>query len=156
MKTLALVRHAKSDWGDPGLADHDRPLNERGIADAPRMAERLAASGFAPDVLLSSTAVRARTTAEAFGRRLQTAVSLRDQLYGAAPAEILREVAAQPQADTVLVVAHDPGLSILAGTFAPAIGHMPTCAVAVFRWDVDDWVYIDALPPQDWSFDTPR
>ncbi len=60
MIRLALVRHAKSDWGSPALDDHDRPLNRRGLRDAPAMAARLADSGFVPEVILSSTALRAR------------------------------------------------------------------------------------------------
>ena len=62
MKLLTLLRHAKSDWGDPGLADFDRPLNERGRSDAPRMGKWMAVSGFVPDTVLCSTAVRTRET----------------------------------------------------------------------------------------------
>ena len=99
MIRLALVRHAKSDWGDPSLDDHDRPLNDRGMRDAPRMARRLAETGFRPDVILSSTALRARTTAEAFGAELRVAVSLDPELYGA-PARTLLAVAAATGART--------------------------------------------------------
>ena len=113
MIRLALVRHAKSDWGDPGLDDHDRPLNERGGGDAPRMARRLAGSGFRPDVILSSTALRARTTAAAFGAELGVAVTLDPELYGA-PAGVLLDAAAATGAASVMIVAHDPGMSVLA------------------------------------------
>ncbi|MBW9093377.1 histidine phosphatase family protein [Microbacterium jejuense] len=156
MIRLALVRHAKSDWGDPGLDDHDRPLNDRGMRDAPVMAARLAASGFRPDVILSSTALRARTTAEAFAAELGVAVSLDPALYGA-PANSLLAAAAATGAGSVLVVAHDPGMSVLAGRLSgEGIGHMPTCAVATFAWDQDDWDVATALDPDDWTFDTPR
>ena len=64
VKTLDLVRHAKSSWDDPTLADHDRPLNDRGRHDAPMMGRRLHERGFAPDVILSSTAARAQATAD--------------------------------------------------------------------------------------------
>ena len=83
MIRLALVRHAKSDWGDSSLDDHDRPLGERGRRDAPVMARKFAESGFRPDVILSSTALRARTTAEAFAAELGASVSLDPELYGA-------------------------------------------------------------------------
>ena len=72
MVELVLVRHAKSDWGDPGLPDHERPLNARGTANAPMMARRLADTGITVDRIVSSTAVRARTTAAAFGAALST------------------------------------------------------------------------------------
>ena len=153
---LALVRHAKSDWGDAALSDHDRPLNDRGMRDAPVMAARLADSGFRPDVILASTARRARTTAEAFGAALGVAVSLDHALYGA-PAATLLAAAARTRAASVLVVAHDPGMSVLAGRLSDeGIAHMPTCAVATFAWDEDDWDVATAVPPAAWSFDSPR
>jgi len=153
---LALVRHAKSDWGDAALSDHDRPLNDRGMRDAPVMAARLAATGFRPDVILASTAVRARTTAEAFAAELGVAVSLDPELYGA-PAGALLAAAAATGAASVMVVAHDPGMSVLAGRLSgDGIGHMPTCAVATFTWTQDDWDVAAALDPDDWTFDTPR
>lgn len=156
MITLALVRHAKSDWGDPGLDDHDRPLNERGLRDAPRMARRVAESGFRPDVILSSTALRARTTAEAFAAELAAAVSLDPALYGA-PASALLVAAASTRARAVMVVAHDPGMSALAARLSDdGIGHMPTCAVATFTWDVGDWDAATSLDPDEWTFDAPR
>jgi phosphohistidine phosphatase len=156
MIRLALVRHAKSDWGDPSLDDHNRPLNDRGMRDAPRMARRLAETGLRPDVILSSTALRARTTAEAFAAELRIAVSLEPELYGA-PAGSLLAVAAATGAASVMVVAHDPGMSVLAGRLSDGrIEHMPTCAVATFAWDEDDWDVIDSVEPAEWTYDTPR
>lgn len=156
MIRLALVRHAKSDWGDPMLDDHDRPLNERGQEDAPRMARRFADAGFRPDVILSSTALRARTTADAFAAATGTAVELREDLYGASAKVLLAEAAASGAA-AVLVVAHDPGMSVLAGHLSDGdIAHMATCAVATFTWDTDDWDVATSIDPTDWTFDTPR
>lgn len=154
--TLVLVRHAKSDWGDSHLDDHDRPLNDRGRRDAPRMARRLAETGFRPDALLSSTAVRARTTAEAFAEELGAAVTLDPELYGA-PARALLAAAAATGVRSVLVVAHDPGMSVLAAQLSgDGIAHMPTCAVASFRWDDVDWDVATAVDPAEWTIDTPR
>ncbi|MFK4836859.1 SixA phosphatase family protein [Microbacterium sp. ZW T2_14] len=156
MIRLVLVRHAKSDWGDPGLDDHDRPLNDRGMRDAPRMAARLAASGFRPDIILSSTALRARTTAEAFAAELDVAVSLDRELYGA-PASSILAAAAATHAPAVMVVAHDPGMSALAARLSgEGIDHMPTCAVATFTWMQDDWDVATAVDPDSWTFDAPR
>jgi phosphohistidine phosphatase len=160
MIRLALVRHAKSDWGDPMLDDHDRPLNDRGLRDAPVMAARLAESGFRPDAILSSTALRAKTTARAFADVWAARVQVQARLYGAS-AGVLLSAAAEAGAaggiDSVLVVAHDPGMSVLAGQLSSGeIVHMPTCAVATFTWDADEWDVATALDPADWTFDSPR
>lgn len=156
MIRLVLVRHAKSDWTNPSIDDHDRPLNDRGLRDAPRMARALAETGFRPEVILSSTALRARTTAEAFAAQLGAAVNLDPDLYGA-PGRTLLATAAASAARRVLVVAHDPGITDLAAQLSGGgIGHMPTCAVASFTWDQDDWDVLDAVDPVDWTFDSPR
>ncbi len=156
MTTLVLVRHAKSDWGDPGLDDHDRPLNERGLRDAPRMAGRLADTGLQPDAILASTALRAATTAGFFGGVFDLPVEPDEGLYGA-PASVLLRAAVERGVDTVIVVAHDPGMTVLASQLSGGgIGHMPTCAVATFVWDEDDWDVASALDPASWTFDSPR
>lgn len=155
MTTLVLVRHAKSDWGSEVVADHDRPLNNRGMHDAPKMAARLAESGFVPDVILSSTALRARTTAAFFAAALGVELELQDRLYGAS-SRVLTAAAVEAGAPAVLIVAHDPGLSILASDLAPGISAMPTCAVARFDWETDDWNVATAIDPTTWSFATPR
>lgn len=156
MIRLILVRHAKSDWGDPNLADHDRPLNDRGLRDAPRMARELAVSGIRPDVIRSSTALRARTTAEAFAAQFGLGVDLVPELYGA-PAATLLAAAAATRAERVLLVAHDPGMTALAEELSGGgIAHMPTCAVATFTWTEDDWDIATALEPAEWTLATPR
>lgn len=156
MITLALVRHAKSDWGDPRLDDHDRPLNDRGRRDAPALAARLAETGFRPDALLTSTALRARTTAGYFADALGVAAQERAELYGA-PGRTLLAAAAASGGRSVLVVAHDPGMSVLADALSDGdIGAMPTCAVAVFTWDTDDWDVATSVDPTSWTFDSPR
>lgn len=156
MIRLALVRHAKSDWSSPGTADHDRPLNARGERDAPVMAARLAATGFVPDVILSSTALRARTTAAAFATEFDLDVTTDGRLYAAPGSTLLRAVveAATP---SLLLVAHNPGITDLAYALSQErITHMPTCAVAAFAWAEDDWDVIDAVEPADWALDVPR
>lgn len=156
MIRLVLVRHAKSDWGNPALDDHDRPLNDRGIRDAPRMARELAETGFRPEVILSSTALRARTTAEAFAVEFGVAVNLDPELYGA-PGRTLLAAAAASGAHQVIVVAHDPGMTDLAEQLSGGgIGHMPTCAVATFTWHQDDWDVLDAVDPVEWTLESPR
>ncbi|MDF1488526.1 SixA phosphatase family protein [Tessaracoccus caeni] len=155
MITLTLVRHAKSDWSDPWLADHDRPLNERGARNAPMMARRFVDAGVEVQRILSSTAVRARTTASAFGAELGIPVELEDDLYHASARDLLL-VAGRAGVSSVMLVAHDPGLSDLASRLsAGRITHMPTCAVATFTWNLEEWQ--DVMPPADaMSYDTPR
>ncbi|MFB8893446.1 SixA phosphatase family protein [Microbacterium plantarum] len=156
MTTLILARHAKSDWGSPSLDDHDRPLNDRGMRDAPAMAERLASTGVEVERILASTALRARTTAAAFGAVLGLEPELRDELYGAS-ARVLLDAASRSGARSVLVVAHDPGMTVLAERLSNGgIGGMPTCAVATFTWRTDDWDVATATNPDEWTFDSPK
>lgn len=156
MIELVLVRHAKSDRDAPGLADHDRPLNARGLRDAPVMAQRLADSGARIRRLISSTAVRARTTAASFGEALGAEVELDDRLY-LAPASRLLECAAGSGASSVLLVAHDPGISELAALLSRGeIVHLPTCAVARFSWDAGSWDEAVSRVADSWSLDEPR
>ncbi|WP_295818713.1 histidine phosphatase family protein [uncultured Microbacterium sp.] len=155
MTTLVLVRHAKSDWGDPGLDDHDRPLNERGLRDAPLLAKRVASSGLQLDAVLSSTALRARTTASFFASAFGLEPELDPDLYGA-PADTLLAAAVARAVPAVMVVAHDPGMTTLAERLSGGgIGHMPTCAVATFVWASSDWDVATAVDPDEWAFDRP-
>jgi phosphohistidine phosphatase len=160
MKTLVLVRHAKSSWDDPALDDHDRPLNERGRRDAPVMAQRLHERGIEPDAIVSSTAVRALSTAaafaEAFGLGADDVVAIA-RLYGASPATIVSVVGGlDDRIECVIIVAHDPGLSELAGRLSAEIDRMPTGAVAVFRFGIESWKDLPGSRPVTAAFDTPR
>lgn len=166
MIELILVRHAKSDWGNPSLSDHDRPLNVRGRANALMMAERFAsewaktqqADGGAPKLaILSSTAVRARSTAEEFARALGLTVEIDPELYMSTAKTLMREAVASG-APAVLFVAHDPGITVLAHDLSEGgIELMPTGAIARFVWeDADDWTAVTDVPPSSWSFDAPR
>jgi len=121
MKTLYLVRHAKSDWGDPLLDDHDRPLNERGLRDAPAMGHRLAERGVRPDRIVTSTAVRAR-------------------LYGATGSGILAVASTLDDAlDSAMLAGHNPGMSDAVGELTGEWVELPTCAVVECRVNVDHW-----------------
>jgi phosphohistidine phosphatase len=144
MKTLFLIRHAKSSWDNPGLRDFSRPLNERGLRDAPAMAALLRAQGVAPDLLVSSPAKRALTTAlffaEAFGVA-EDAVQREPAVYEAAPSEILRIIAQLPDsADTVLLFGHNPTFTEVANRFArDFIANVPTCGIVQIESDAGRW-----------------
>ena len=155
MIQLVLARHAKSDWAEPGLDDHERPLNARGRRDAPEMARTVLRQGVRPEVLLSSTALRARTTAEAFAVEFGVEVTERDELYNASGAEILR-VAAETEASEVMVVAHNPGMSELVSELAGRDIPMVTCAVAVLTWHDGDWTDVGVTPPDEVQVSAPN
>ncbi len=145
---LSVIRHAKSSWSDPELADHDRPLNKRGRRDAPRMGERLHARGFAPDIIFTSTALRARLTADAIVSAcgLESRVRARRALYHAEPEEILDVVeagAAAAGSRHVAIVGHNPGCTELVVWLTGAdLDNLPTCGVATVR--IDGERYADA------------
>ncbi|MWB98004.1 SixA phosphatase family protein [Agromyces seonyuensis] len=145
MKTLFLVRHAKSDWGDPGLADHDRPLDARGQRDAPAMGLRLAERHVRPDVILTSTALRARTTAAAIAGALglDGLVVEKRSLYGASSRGILSVAAGLPsEAESAMLVGHNPGMSEAVSELCGEWLELPTCAVAELVLDVGDWAEV--------------
>jgi phosphohistidine phosphatase len=160
MKTLTLVRHAKSSWGDPALADRDRPLNERGLRDVAAMGQRLAQRGARPDLLLASPATRALTTAEHLAKALgikRKDIVVDDRLYAAAANELLAVIHAlgnEPQ--RVMLVAHNPGLTDLAHCFASEIAHMHTCAVAELTFAAPSWGDIGEDRPTNVLFDFPK
>jgi phosphohistidine phosphatase len=115
MKTLLLIRHAKSSWDAPGLSDFDRPLNERGKKDAPEMAKRLKDKDIAIDLLVSSPARRARKTAKYFAEEFDVKkedIKLVDDLYSATSLAFQKTVAElNDKADTVAIFSHNPGLT---------------------------------------------
>jgi phosphohistidine phosphatase len=143
-RTLALLRHAKSDWGDASLPDHDRPLAKRGRKAAELVGEHLRTAGPSPDLVLCSPARRTRQTVERMRLR-GVEVRFVDRLYAASHEEILACVRdADPDSAAVLVVGHNPGLQDLAVELAgPDLGEQavrlrerfPTGALAVFEID---------------------
>ncbi|MRG59353.1 hypothetical protein GE115_05630 [Agromyces sp. CFH 90414] len=169
MKTLYLVRHAKSDWDDPALDDHERPLNERGRRDAPAMGRRLAERGAAPALIVTSTAIRARTTADALAAELgipDDRFLVEPRLYAASGRSILAIAADLPRSvDSAMLVGHNPGMSdalveLIGGSGdggeAGDAGDLPTCAVAECTVDVDDWSELIEGSGRLVRLDTPR
>ena len=139
MKTLFLIRHAKSSWDDTALPDKDRPLNDRGRRDAPKMGERLAKRDVKPSLILSSPAVRALRTAEIIAKKLdyrRKDIVVTERLY-AAEADDLLDVIHQlgHKVERVMLFGHNPELTELAHRLSGEITHMPTCVVAEFTFD---------------------
>ena len=146
MKELILIRHAKSSWDDLRVPDHDRPLNERGERDAPFMATWLSGQTSAPDMVIISTAIRARDTADkfikAFGMSEDHVVRTRD-VYEASVDTLMDQIAWLPpeDAERVMVVGHNPTMTMMLDHLTTErIDNMPTCSVAVIRFpDATSW-----------------
>jgi phosphohistidine phosphatase len=142
MKTLLVLRHAKSSWNDAALDDHERPLNKRGQRDAPRMGELVREYGLIPDVVISSDAVRARLTAEAVAAaaRYTGNILLDPHLYMASPADILPLLQrVRENAATVMIVGHNPGLEALVAQLTGERHDLPTAALAQIGLPIDRW-----------------
>jgi phosphohistidine phosphatase len=142
MKTLLVLRHAKSSWDHSELADHDRPLNKRGMRAAPRMGRHLVEQDLVPDLILSSTAVRARSTAELVADECDSppAIDYLPSLYGAGPHTYLEAVSeAGCDGERIMVVGHNPGIESLVTVVTGAQRRMPTAALAHIELDVDEW-----------------
>jgi phosphohistidine phosphatase len=141
MKTLLILRHAKSSWDDSALDDHERPLNPRGEKDAPRMARLLRAERLRPELIVSSDAVRARRTAEAIAAVTDGQLLLDPRLYQASAAEILDALPTFVQQDvaTVMVVGHNPGLEELIAQLTGEREVLPTAALAQIELQIERW-----------------
>ena len=142
MKTLLVLRHAKSSWKQAGQTDHDRPLNPRGTRDAPRMGALMCDRRLAPDLIISSSAVRALRTAEevADACGFEWQVRSERRLYLADPdtiLEVLGEVAGDVR--RLLIVGHNPGLEGLVMVLTGRDETMPTAALAEISLSIDDW-----------------
>ena len=151
MKTLLVMRHAKSDSANEGTDDHDRPLNARGERDATRMALHVRDSAQCPDVILSSTALRARATAESVATTCGARpVVLTRRLYLAQPRAYFNELLALPDnLVRAMVVGHNPGISEFLSTLLGDECEMPTAAVAVVSFPVEKWDLVDKRGTRD-------
>lgn len=149
MKTLYICRHAKSSWADAGQRDHDRPLNERGERNAAFMSAHFKERGEFADLLVSSTAVRAASTAKAFGKALAippSSVVYVDTLYHAAPGVILQVINQLPDtAQRVLLFGHNPGFSEIVDLLCDEhVGVLPTCGIVRLDLPVETWAMASA------------
>lgn len=170
MKYLTLVRHAKSSWDNASQADHDRPLNERGLRNAPVMGRFLAKTYFGmngvpallpkPDQLITSTALRAKTTAEIFQREFSLPHLMENsQLYLAEPKTILQVVRQLDDAwKHVMLFGHNPGISDFVERMVARgeTEEMPTCTAALLEVPWDTWSAVDWHEARLVGFVTPR
>lgn len=161
MLKLGLVRHAKSSWDFPDLNDHDRPLNKRGKRDAPIMAEKVKELFGVPDLLLSSTAVRAFTTAKTFRetmaleeRRLKT----KSKLYHASIEDVLDSIMMiEDEIKFACIFGHNPTMTYLANSFdGNMIDNVPTCGVILLESEAKSWTEFDMHNTKRVSFIYPK
>jgi phosphohistidine phosphatase len=162
MKTLILMRHAKSSWGNPTLADHARPLNDRGIYSARALAKWLREKKLTPSQALVSSSVRTQETFA--GLKLDIEPTLKPELYHAS-SDTLLETIESAEEDTIILIAHNPGIGDLAMRLARMMGQhpshsrfadYPTGATLVTQWEADSWHDIDWSQGKMIDFIVPR
>jgi phosphohistidine phosphatase len=160
-KQLLLIRHAKSSWTDPSLADFDRPLNDRGKKDAPEMAKRLAEKKIKINAFVSSPAKRARQTCRHFAREFdfkKKDIILEPRLYEASEEKFFEAIEdLKNKWNTVAIVSHNPGLTSFANALTKTkIDDMPTCSVFALKIDTKKWADFRAANKEFWFFEYPK
>jgi phosphohistidine phosphatase len=147
MKTLLLMRHAKSSWKEPEIPDQERPINKRGRRDAPTMAHVILEKELVPQLIVSSTATRARQTADILLSILQhgTQVEYLDAFYLAEPLTYLEILRSQSNDfERIMVVGHNPGLEALLQILSGDIVALPTSAIAHLVLPIEKWADMSA------------
>lgn len=162
MKTLLLIRHAKSSWTDSDIDDFDRPLNKRGKLNAPEMAQRLIGHGLVPELVISSPAKRARNTAKLMANEWKypkQAVLLEDELYLCYAATFLKVITkVDDDFNIIAIFAHNPGITDFANylTDEIRIDNVPTAGIFAIQADTDSWKDFDMAKKKFLFFDYPR
>lgn len=146
MKTLYIIRHAKSSWDDTDRSDFERPLNDRGKRDAPRMGGRLKEKGINPDLILASPAKRALSTAKRIAKAIgypKDRIKTDRSLYHAheeTMLSILQEM--KDKYNTVFLIGHNPGLTDFVNSLRNDemdLDNVPTCGIVAFKLPIESW-----------------
>lgn len=145
-RTLIIVRHAKSSWVDQNLSDYQRPLNQRGLNDAPFMAKVMSEAEAKPDRIISSGALRALTTAneyaKAFGMN-SSDVQVDDKIYEASVADLIEVINTFDDSwERVLIFGHNPGFSYLTQYLCGEMVQLPTNGVVCMEIELDSWEHL--------------
>jgi phosphohistidine phosphatase len=161
MKTLLLIRHAKSSWENFAVTDEERPLNARGKKNAPEMAKRLRKKHITIDAFLSSPAKRARDTAEYFTDAYDVpakSIIIVPELYMANAEAFTAAIRNAPRkADTIAVFSHNDGITQYANRLSDArVDNMPTCAVFGVKCNIRDWSEFEPRDNEFYFFDYPK
>lgn len=161
MKHLLLIRHAKSSWDETTARDFDRPLNERGLKEAPAMALRLLNKNISIDAFISSPAKRALTTAELFaktyGLKEKNIIQI-PELYNVRTETFFQVIPSlNNDFKTVALFSHNPGVTYFVNELtATKIDHMPTCGVFAINIKTDKWKNFEFAEKEFWFFDYPK
>ena len=163
-KELFILRQAKSSWSSGIATDFDRPLNERGVSDAPKIAKAFAERTQRVDQILCSASRRTRETADfflnAFDASNQPTLTYSEALYGAAPETLSEEVASAPDSTTsILVIAHNPGLTEWVNRLHTPLSrdNLPTCGLVGLRFVAPSWnVVLSRLESELIFYITPK
>jgi len=161
LKTIILVRHAKSSWDDFSLKDEERPLTDRGKKNAPEMAKRLLKKKVPIDAILSSPAKRAKSTAEYFANEYEIPkkkIILIPELYMASNDAFVRTIRNAPEkANSIAIFSHNNGITQFANTLSETkIDNMPTCSVYAVRADIESWESFEPGKTAYYFFDYPK
>lgn len=161
MKTLFLVRHAKSEWANETLADIDRPLNARGYKDAHFMSEQLKKNKLMPDLMIASPAIRATSTALIFARNLNydcAAIQLKKMLYETTEKEYLKIISETDNSkNSLMLFAHNPTLTMLSNRLTkPFTENIPTCGIVGIQFKIKDWKEIVNATGELFVYDFPK
>jgi phosphohistidine phosphatase len=160
-KELLLVRHAKSSWDDPYLDDHDRPLNDRGLRNAPEMGKRLQGWGIRPGAWISSTALRAITTAEILAEQVgfpHDQIQRSRDLYHSSATDLQEFIARlDDQIYSIALFGHNPAMtSLVANLYGLPIDNLPTCGVVHLQFNENIWSAVSSAPPARAYCDFPK
>jgi phosphohistidine phosphatase len=161
-RVIVMIRHAKSSWANPLQSDFERPLNDRGEQDAPMMGERLKARNILPDLIIASTAKRAKQTAKKIAAAIgysEDKILWVDKLYHCIPSvfdEVIHDIA--DDIKTAFIVAHNPGITEFVNEFSAEfkIDNMPTCGIVAAELNVDEWNEFTTARKQVILFDYPK
>jgi phosphohistidine phosphatase len=161
MKTVLLIRHAKSSWENFTIPDFERPLNDRGKKDAPKMAERIYSRGIGIDTFISSPAKRAKKTAEIFAKKFEVKkddIVFVPDLYHAGDKTYYEVIKNAPgKSKTIAIFSHNPGITDFANSLTTThIDNMPTCSVFAVKADIKEWKEFETSPKEFYFFDFPK
>lgn len=145
MKNIIIIRHAKSSWTDFNLTDFERPLDKRGLNDAPEMAKRLRNVGYTPDKLISSSATRALETAAFYSKEFGLPITSVKELYHGMPDNYLdAAMEVDDSVNTLLLFGHNPGITYIANIIQPGCtDNVSTCGMIIAEANIDKWSDLD-------------
>lgn len=161
MKQLHITRHGKSSWDYPDIADIDRPLNPRGIRNSYTMAGRLQKLGVRPDLMVSSPATRALSTAVIFMRVLKLPpgiLKIDEAIYHGDLEDLTGIITSTPAGHSCLMLfGHNPAFTVLANRFlVESIDNIPTAGIVSLTFETEDWKTVEQTPPEKEAFDYPK